>query len=323
MLFLAATLALACAAHAAEFHFATPAEGAAVLTADDDFMTALSPADPALRLRSATKQSVAALKQSYASHVVDWNETRRAKITAVLQRLQPQLDALSRWLPARVDFVLVSAEVEGGLPHTRAAAIILPAAFVESGEPLDFVTMHELFHVLSRNNRAQRDGMYALIGFEPCHVIEPAQFATRRVTNPDAPSLGYFLPLEGDGHEGLVPYVYADKPVFDAAAGADFEHQLRVGFLHMRVQATANGPECVVAPGERNPMLPLTAHREWVERQTGANTGYLIHPEEALADNFALLIVGSDRPVPSPWVLERLRVWLDIPQELLPAVARH
>ena len=74
--------------------------------------------------------------------------------------------------------------------------------------------------------------------------------------------------------------------------------------------------------GDREPMLPLTSHREWVQQKTGGNTGYLIHPEEALADNFALLIVGSDRPVPSPWVLEKLRSWLDIPQEVLPPVAR-
>jgi len=108
-----------------------------------------------------------ALKQSYASHVVDWNETRAPKITAVLQRLQPQLDALSRWLPARVDFVLVSAEVEGGLPHTRAAAIILPAAFVESGEPLDFVTMQRAVSRALAQQSRQRDGMYALIASSP------------------------------------------------------------------------------------------------------------------------------------------------------------
>ncbi len=60
-------------------------------------------------------------------------------------------------------------------------------------------------------------------------------------------------------------------------------------------------------------MLPLAAQKDVIERKTGGNTGYLIHPEKTLADNFALLMVGSEQPVPSPWVLEKLAHWLEIP----------
>jgi hypothetical protein len=45
--------------------------------------------------------------------------------------------------------------------------------------------------------------------------------------------------------------------------------------------------------------------------QIGRNTQYLWHPEEILADNFAILVLGelSAKPLspPSPEVLERLR----------------
>jgi hypothetical protein len=41
----------------------------------------------------------------------------------------------------------------------------------------------------------------------------------------------------------------------------------------------------------------------------GRNTGYLIHAEEMLADNFALLVTRASN-VPSPEVLERIRVAL-------------
>jgi hypothetical protein len=40
--------------------------------------------------------------------------------------------------------------------------------------------------------------------------------------------------------------------------------------------------------------------------QVGRNTQYIIHPEEILADNFALLILGEQN-VPSPEVLEKMR----------------
>jgi len=36
----------------------------------------------------------------------------------------------------------------------------------------------------------------------------------------------------------------------------------------------------------------------------GGNTGYIIHPEETMADNFALLVIG--RPVPNPGLLQSI-----------------
>lgn len=41
----------------------------------------------------------------------------------------------------------------------------------------------------------------------------------------------------------------------------------------------------------------------------GRNTGYIIHPEEILADNFKLLATGAEN-VPSPQILEKMRVIL-------------
>lgn len=44
--------------------------------------------------------------------------------------------------------------------------------------------------------------------------------------------------------------------------------------------------------------------------QVGRNTNYVIHPEEILADNFSLLILG-ERRVPSPEILEKMQGILD------------
>lgn len=43
--------------------------------------------------------------------------------------------------------------------------------------------------------------------------------------------------------------------------------------------------------------------------QVGRNTNYIIHPEEILAENFALLIMDK-RDVPSPEILEKMRAVL-------------
>jgi hypothetical protein len=40
--------------------------------------------------------------------------------------------------------------------------------------------------------------------------------------------------------------------------------------------------------------------------QVGRNTEYIIHPEEILADNFAMLVMG-DQNVPSPEILRKVQ----------------
>jgi hypothetical protein len=154
------------------------------------------------------------------------------------------------------------------------------------------------------------------------HQVDEARntrcaYAARRITNPDAPTLAHFLPLTHDAREGLVPYRYAAAPVFDPAAGAQFVNQFRVGLLHVSVTGEGGATRCQPYRDDADPVLPLSAHKDVIDLKTGANTGYLIHPEETLADNFALLIAGSDHPVPSPWVLEKLQAWLEIPDSVL------
>jgi hypothetical protein len=53
--------------------------------------------------------------------------------------------------------------------------------------------------------------------------------------------------------------------------------------------------------------------------QVGRNTDYLIHPEEILADNFALLVVGDKRIV-SPEVINRIKKVLEEAQVAQPIV---
>jgi hypothetical protein len=44
--------------------------------------------------------------------------------------------------------------------------------------------------------------------------------------------------------------------------------------------------------------------------QIGKNTKYIIHPEEILADNFALLFLGN-KDVPSPEIIRKMKDVLD------------
>jgi hypothetical protein len=56
------------------------------------------------------------------------------------------------------------------------------------------------------------------------------------------------------------------------------------------------------------PRLRSTGDLRQFAEQVGRNTGYIIHPEEILAENFAQLATGKTGPTPE--VHERLRAAL-------------
>ena len=58
-------------------------------------------------------------------------------------------------------------------------------------------------------------------------------------------------------------------------------------------------------PGSRADILMPQQISGFFE-QVGRNTDYIIHPEEILAENFALLMIGK-RDVASPEILDKMR----------------
>ena len=45
-------------------------------------------------------------------------------------------------------------------------------------------------------------------------------------------------------------------------------------------------------------------------KKVGENTNYLIHPEEILADNFAIMVLDK-KPVQSKWVIDKMKPLLE------------
>ena len=52
-------------------------------------------------------------------------------------------------------------------------------------------------------------------------------------------------------------------------------------------------------------IVPLECAVDFYD-QVGKNTGYVINPEECLADNFAIAICGTNKPLPNPELSERI-----------------
>ena len=300
---LAVSLACAAAVRAAtSFEFASVDEGRAVVTARDDYVQRLGALERALRAKSENPVSETEFLQLLANAVRPWSDADRAAVQDALAMIRAPLAELGLPLPSTVFFVKTSGAGESA-PHTRGNAMIVPEQVLKQPPILARLLAHELFHIASRQNKDWRDAMYSTIGFVPIEEVAiPAPLAARRITNPDAPRIDAAIKvLTDDGPVWVAPLLQSTADSYDAAKGGELFAYLKLVWLE-------------VARGERTPQradlqqvprMRSTAELRGFEEQIGRNTGYVIHPEEILADNFAQLATGQ--AARSPEVHQRLR----------------
>lgn len=313
ILALAAWCALGLApASALEFVTASVEQGAAVVNAEDEFTRALGPADTSIRLqRPDGNGSAADVQRLYAGEVRAWSAEEVTRLNAMVARHRARLDALDPWIPDTVLFVKNTDRLDGGLPHTRGAAIFWGPSLPAGDAELDSLFFHELFHIISRANPARQDDLYAIIGFTRCTRLDfPADLRAAMFTNPDAPLVRHVVPQAkpGDGRAFTTPLLLAVPPVFNPAS-PQFTSYFSVIFID--IQRGADGACEVLQRDGSSAVIANQAAVPMLYAHAGRNTNYIFHPEEMLASNFAQMMTGR-ADAPDPWVYERLATLLGV-----------
>jgi hypothetical protein len=291
-------------------HFASQSEGRQILTAKDEFIQRLSPFDRSARIKTDKAVSEDELLAFIGRNVAEWSKDETQTMQAAIEALQPLLRDLPLSLPPMVQVIKTTGREEGNAAYTRATAIVLPQSELNKRQKdLQKLICHELFHILSRQNPELREKLYGIIGFTKCNEIAlPPELARRRITNPDAPRNDHFIRLTIDGHESLaVPILLSRVETYDVKRGGEFFAYLEFQFLV--VEKTPGSQSLKVALEGSSPRLVGMDRVSGFMEQVGKNTDYIIHPEEILADNFALLVLDAPN-MPSPEILQKMRAVL-------------
>jgi hypothetical protein len=288
-------------------HFATQTEGRQILTAKDDFIQRLSPFDRSARMKTDKAISEDEFLQFVGRNVIDWTQEEVEKVQAAVEAIQPLLRDLPLSFPRTVQFIKTTGAEQANAAYTQGTAIVLNKAYLgKSPKDLQSRILHELFHILSRHNPELRQRLYGVIGFTKCNEIDlPPELKRRKITNPDAPRNDYFIRLQIDGRESCaVPLIFSDVETYDVKRGGEFFAYLQFAFL---VVARDSGSQIFKPVSEgSSPKLVGPQRVSGFMEQVGRNTNYIIHPEEILADNFALLVL-QETDVASPEILQKMR----------------
>jgi hypothetical protein len=282
-------------------HFSSPAEAGEILGQKDDFIEQLSPFDRSARMKTNESVSPEEFLGFVKANAGEWPEADQAKLRRAIGELRPALEQLPITFPKKISLVKTTGAEEGNAFYTRDTAIMIPEKEATANEErLKKTIAHELFHILSRNNPELREKLYRVIGFVKCNeIVFPEELKSRKITNPDAPRNNHSIRVRVNGKDlDVVPILFANSSNYDRSKGGEFFNYLQLGFLPLSKSSAS-----------KSQVLQLQQMSGFFE-QVGRNTQYIIHPEEILADNFALLMLG-EHDVQSPQILEKMRAVLE------------
>lgn len=301
----------AAAGGAVSFVFATAEQGRRILTTRDDFVQRMSSFDRSARMKTDQEVSEDKYLAFVGAQILDWTEEEKSAVQSALSEIHQAVEKLSPLWPSEIYIVKTTGNEEGRAAYTRLNAVVLPVNELAKGkEALRAVIAHELFHILSRQNPALKEKLYATIGFRPCgEVAFPSQLLRQKITNPDAPKNDHCIRAGiGNRKSWIVPILFSKSEKYDVARGGEFFDYLQFQFLEVDRDDAA--PKAVATFDDAHVRLVDVNQLSGFMEQIGNNTQYIIHPEEILADNFSLLL-REKKSASSPEILEKIQAVLE------------
>lgn len=286
--------------------FVTIEEGQKLLTQRDEFIERLSPFDRSARMKTSETVSEEAFLRFVSTNVLAWTDAEMAAIREAMANIECRLIPLALPWPDPIFMVKTSGREEARAAYTRGNAIVLPTNRIAAANSLPGLLGHELFHVLSRSQPKLREKLYDTIGFRPCQEVPyPPTLKEIRITNPDGPRTDYAIKIQfQDRSTWAVPIIYSRSSQYDAARKNDFFDYIEFRFLLVERAGVGNPPAATYEAA--NPVLANPNQISGFYEQVGRNTGYIIHPDEILAEHFRLLVTGQTN-LRSPELIEKMR----------------
>ena len=195
--------------------------------------------------------------------------------------------------PKQLKLIKTKGECFGeGVYFTRENCIVIPQDGLDHFQSIDFrnTMYHEIWHIISRYHPDLQREAYALIGFSPLDMNSlniPDKVKSHIIYNPDGIDLAWKIQLtDTDGKKKwCMPILHTDTEGYQKGKDAFFDY-LRFNLYIIDKGTLITKPDGLTSP------IDIEKERSFTIQVTD-NTGYIIHPDELLADNFRFVMTTS------------------------------
>jgi len=269
--------------------FASAEEARKLLATEDDFTDSWGQIDLDSRMRKPNSTRDELMKM-IPEQAREWTQ----KEIDLVKRILDDTDliiAIEKYhldFPDTIFFVKTTfAEASvNGYAYTRQNYVVLNEEAITQYNPqLQHTVIHQLFHLLTMNNKDFRLDMYKIIGCEKMDDITfPDDLNDKILTNPDAVYTDSYIKLmHNDLQVECMVIVYLEKP-YD---GGNILEYTKIGFLKLEGSGTTKE----IAYDDGKPVIYSLNEVSGFFEQVGRNTDYIVHPEMILAENFTFAIL--------------------------------
>lgn len=201
-------------------------------------------------------------------------------------------------LPDEIQLIKTKTKHYGpSVYYTRENIIVIPANELVSNNSaaMEKVTYHELFHIISRYNPNLKDKVYELIGFKKIDkdLVIPNALSKIMLLNPDGIEMHHYIQLKDSVQNrslDVVPIIVSNTKQYLEGKNAFFSY---LQFSMYEMIENADGKYTLVCDDNGYSTFTLRNAEDFYA-QIQDNTGYIIHPDEILADNFMMIFAFTE-----------------------------
>ena len=278
------------------------------LTTKDGYINSLTNFDRRIRLNKQEYVSLEEYLDFLNEQALPWSEEEKARIEPLIKNISNNLKNYNLNLPSRIFLIKTTGKEEGQAAYCRGNSIIIPKNILDQRTPdLENLIVHELFHIFTKNNIEKRQALYSIIHFHKCDkAILPQTITDIEITNPDVPKERYYIELQyKDENIKVIPVIIL--PDYEVRKGKSFFRYLKLKFVEVEKN---NNEYTYKRDNSGKPVVYDQRQLTDYVNKVGDNTNYLIHPEEILADNFSIMVLGK-QPPKSQWVIDKMKSLLE------------
>lgn len=286
--------------------YASAKEGRELMLSNDQYYDAFSQNDLDFKMQK-TGATMDEYKEFSGAQVQDFTVFEKSFMDRHIRKMEKTLEKNGYVLPEidEIVFIKTTMQEEGGASgYTHGTQIYLSGVLISTYTLMDAIPgatdyfdellWHELFHCLTRCNPDFREEMYSLIHFTvtDSDYELPESVFEYHISNPDVEHHNSYATFIIDGKEVDCFTDYVTTMHYDKA---------RASFM------TCSGTALVPTDGTDIFYTPDQASN--FDEVFGTNTGYVVDPEECMADNFAYAMLygiegKNGKGYPNPEIIQ-------------------
>lgn len=276
------------------FRFADKSEGAELRMKNEDYFNNLSQQDLDFRMHKKNT-SLDEFKDFSKSQILDFTTNQKKIITEAVMDIQNKLNENGYNLPFTDEIIFINTTAKDELSaqgYTQKNQIYLSDSIVfeQNKISLERIIVHEMFHVLTRNNPQFRKNMYQIIGFSISENEPefPENIQEIIISNPDVEKNDSYATFTINGKKRDCYMVWYLKKTYENPNDDLF----------------MSGSTGLIPKDDLSKIYDISESSDFWS-VVGKNTEYVIAAEECLADNFTFTIMsGEKRKYESPKIIQ-------------------